>query len=1060
MRKVLLLTTAFVMALSLSLQAQERTVSGAVTSDEDGSGLPGVSVLLKGTSIGVVTDIDGNYKISVPSEGGTLVYSYIGMVSQEVEIGSRTTIDVAMSSDVQQLSEVVVTAFGITREKASLGYAVSQVSSDLVENRPEADIGRILRGKAPGVNINQTSGLAGTGTNIIIRGFSTITGNNQPLFIVDGVPFDGSTNTDRGFTTGGATASSRFLDLDPNNISDVSILKGLSATVLYGEAGKNGVILITTKTGSGGRSAKGTEVTFSQGLSFTEVANIPKYQNTYGNGFSGNFGWFFSNWGPSFDTRGSNGIAADGTIDHPYDQGQYNDDFPEFIGVRYPYQPYESVENFFRTGKVYNTSVGMKKNVGDNSVISFNYSLMNDRGFIPEDKNTYERHNFSLGGQTKLDNGFSVNYSFNMVNSDRVAPPAAAGYGSNPSSVSLFANLVYTPRSIDLLNLPYQSPIDGSQVYYRRGSAIANPLWVLNNNSDYENVNRYWAAINAQYEINDWLSVQWRGSVDTYNFKSWREVNKGGAQIVDGQMSTSNRRNKIDDHFATLNFTKDVGSDVSISGRIGGNIRRVFFERVTVNSTEQFVFDLFNHSNFRVHDGTSFLQENITNGVLGDVTASYGDWLYATVSARNDWTSTLEKENNSQFYPSASVSAIITDAVPSLSNNDVLNFLKIRAGYGTSAGFPSPYSTRNTLNTDIERTQTINGTSVPINSVSNRLGNPNLVPERISELEFGVEARIFDKLGIDFTYYDRQSDDLIVDLNLDPATGYTVTRSNGAAVENTGVELGVNITPVQTNDFSWTINANYTRNRNVVVSIPEGIDQFAFSGFTNLGNFAEPGKPYGIMKGSTFSKDPDGNLIVGSTGSYIEDNTLRDIGDPNPNWLGNVSNTLSWKGLTFSMLWTYQDGGDIYSVTTRTMYARGNTIDTDVDRFIPVVLPGVKLDENGNYVPNDIQTYLGDAGFDGYFGADEGSIFDGTRIRLQEASLSYTVPNSILSKTPFGSANVTFFGQNLFYKAPNFPEGINYDPDVLSLGVGNGQGFEYITGPTVRKYGVTLNATF
>lgn len=297
-------------------------------------------------------------------------------------------------------------------------------------------------------------------------------------------------------------------------------------------------------------------------------------------------------------------------------------------------------------------------------------------------------------------------------------------------------------------------------------------------------------------------------------------------------------------------------------------------------------------------------------------------------------------------------------------------------------------------------------------------------------------------------------------MSLDPSTGYTVTRANGASVTNKGIELGLNLTPVQTNDFTWNINANYTRNRSEVISIPEGVDQIVFSGFTNLGNFAVPGEPYGIMKGSTYERDDDGNLVVGANGEYIASNGLNTIGDPNADWTGNVTNTLSWKGISFSMLWSYVAGGDVYSVTTATMLARGNTVDTDVDRFLPVILDGVKLDENGNYVPNDIQGYLGDYAFGAYFGADEGTIFDGSRLRLQEVSLSYTIPNSILSKTPFGSANVSFFGQNLWFKSFNFPEGVNYDADVLSLGVGNGQGFEYITGPTVRKYGFTLSATF
>ncbi len=324
----------------------QRTVTGTVT-DVNGEPLIGASILVKGTSTGTVTDLDGSFSLEVPEGANTLVVSYTGYATKEVELGASNVVDIQLEPYAEELSEVVVTGLGIRREKKALGYGVSTISTELVTNRPQADIGRILRGKATGVDITQTSGLVGSGTNIIIRGYSSITGSNQPLFIVDGVPFDASTNSDRNFVQGGATASSRFLDLDPNNIAEISILKGLSATVLYGEAGRNGVILITTKNGQGLGADEGFEITLNQTVHFTQIANLPRYQNTYGNGFSGNFGWFFSNWGPAFTVRGSNGIAEDGTIEHPYDQPQYWDDFPEFRGVRYPYKPYPSVENFF-----------------------------------------------------------------------------------------------------------------------------------------------------------------------------------------------------------------------------------------------------------------------------------------------------------------------------------------------------------------------------------------------------------------------------------------------------------------------------------------------------------------------------------------------------------------------------------------------------------------------------------------------------------------------------------------------------------------------------------------
>jgi TonB-linked SusC/RagA family outer membrane protein len=1043
MKRILLLSISFLFVLG-SAWAQ-RTVSGRVTSDSDGSGIPGVNVILKGTTTGTTSDLDGNYRVSVPEEGGTLVFSFIGLATQEVEIGARSVVDVAMSEDVETLSEVVVTALGFSREKKALGYGVTTISNAAVENRQQADIGRILRGKAPGVDIAQTSGMTGTGTNIIVRGYSSISGSNQPLFVIDGVPFNTDTNADQNFATGGSTASSRFLDLDPNNIAEISILKGLSATVLYGEAGRNGVILVTTKTGRGGSSTQDMDVRFSQDFAWQQVANLPDYQDTYGNGFSGNFGWFFSNWGPAFDVRGSNGIDENGQVVHPYDQPQYNDDFPEFAGQRYDYRPYQSVENFFQTGLRSNTSVGFDKNLGSGSSVSFNYSYLDDAGFIPENKNRFQKHNFSFGGTTELNNGIKINTSVNYVDSDLLRPPASIGYGSNPVGASLFANLIYTPRSIDLLNLPYQSPLDGSMVYYRRGSAIDNPRWVLNNAFDTETVRRYFGAVNVSYSITDWLLFTYRIGLDQYTQNSRRQINKGGSQVLDGQLVTVNRLNTINDQVYNLAVNRNITEDISFDALVGLNVRRETRDQTFATSQEQFIFNLFNHGNFINHQNFQFVQEENTIGAYMTASFGYRDFVYLNFQGRNDWTSTLEEENRSIFYPSGSVSFVPTDAIPSLSNN-VLDFLKLRLGYGTSAGYPNPYQTRNFLGSATRVFLDPGGTAMNINTVSDRLGNPNLAPELHTELEFGLEARLLDsRIGVDMNLYNKQSRDLIIARELDPAAGFTQTTINSAEIENKGIELGINLNPVR-NPVNVSLDLNFTRNVNKVISIADGIDQLPIPVANPLTGQAEvvttagaanwviPGEWYGVIQGIPFVRDEgSGELLVSGIGDYQPEQDIDVIGNPNPDWMGNAGITLSWKGLSAYAQFQYTAGGDIYSFTAGTMLARGNTVDTDVDRFLPVILPGVKQDADGNIVPNDIQGYLGDYAFNAYFFADEGLIFDGTVIRLREASLSYDLPKSLLENTPLGLVTVRLTGQNLWFKAPNFPEGVNYDPEVLKI---------------------------
>ena len=1054
-------------SFTVSLALAQRAISGVVT-DEDGIPLIGASILVKGTTSGTVTDIDGNFSLDVPTPAEFLLVSYTGYSTLEYPVNDLTSVvDIQLKESASQLNEVVVTALGIRKEKKALGYSVATIGSSQVENRVESDVGRILRGKAAGVDITQTSGIAGSGTNIIIRGYSSINGSNQPLFVVDGVPFNSSTNSDGGAQGGGATASSRFLDLDPNNIAEVNVLKGLSATVLYGEQGANGVILVTTKNGQGGAQAnEGFEVSVTQGVARTQVANLPDYQDTYGNGFSGNFGWFFSNWGPAFNNPdpanfGNDfyGISDNGfaLITHPYDQDGLADAFPEFQGAQYEYRPYDNVEDFFQTGTVLNTNVSVDRNFGNGISFNANYSYLDDTGFTPN--NFYTKHNAGLGGKINLDNGLRIQATLNIVNSDRQNPPAAFNYGSNPTAgdPSIFANLLYTPRSIDLTNLPFQNPITGEQVYYRRGSAIQNPLWGVNNLFDQEVINRYFGNVGLQYDVTDWLTAQYRIGLDTYTQENRRAVNRGGSQIPDGLLRTTNRRNTIVDHLVNLSFDTNVGSDLNLSGVVGYNERVDKFDRTDIFSTEQFIFGLLDQDNFIEHQSFGTIIDEAYRGVYGSLTAGYSSFLYLTASGRNDWSSTLEKDNRSIFYPSLSLSFVPTEAIPALQNSNTFNYLKLRVGYGSSARFPDPYTTRAILGAATNVSQTPGGTTLNVNSVSNRLGNRNLEPELVSEIELGVEGRLFDnRIGIDVSFYEKNSSDLLIELPLDPSTGYTFTQVNAAELFNRGVEAQLNFIPFR-GDFTWDATFNFTRNINEIVSLTDGVEQVGIDNpFSNLGNFAVPGEPFGLIQGTAFERNEDGELLVNTAGAYITGNDLVPIGDPNPNYTVNWLNTISYKGLSFYFQWQYTDGGDIYSYTAATMLARGLTTDTDFDRFLPLILPAVDADGS----PNTIQGYAGDYFFDAYFGADEGRIFDGTVVRLREVALSYALPVSLLEKLPFGSISLRLSGENLFYNAPNFPEGVNFDPEVLSLGVGNGRGFDFLTGPTAKKFGANLTLTF
>lgn len=1076
MRKALLFVIAlFTMALTFEVSAQQRVITGKVISDEDGMGLPGASVLVKGTTVGTTTDLDGNYSISVPAGSNVLIFSFVGLKTQEETIGNRSVINVTLSLDAAQLSEVVVTAIGIEKEKKALGYAVSTVGEELIQNRPEADVSRVLQGKVAGVNITATNGLSGSGTNIIIRGYSSATGSNQPLFIVDGVPFNTNTNATNGFTSGGATTSSRFLDIDPNNIENVSVLKGLSATVLYGDQGRNGVILITTKSGANKRKA--AEVTINQSVFGNQAASLPSYGQIYGNGFQQQPGLFFSNYGPRMDIglTTTHPIASSGLA-------SVRNAFPEFFvpnadgtpsttPIRYDFKAYEDVSTaFFRTGIVSNTSVQVA-GASDKTGYSASFGYTNDQGFLPG--NDLKKYNFGLGINSAITDKLSVNSSFTFAITDLLSPPVNAAYGSGPDGgiPSAFANTLYVPRSYDLKNLPYTNPVDGSNVHYRSNNDQLNPYWLTENYVNSSNVNRFFNSTSLNYDINDNFSVTYRIGLDTYSENRENRYNKGGGGgvstlINSGYYKSVFVRNTIWNQDLVVNYRTELSDKIGFSALLGGNSRYDVYQQDGLVSTGQLAFGLFRHSNFLQAasrdplngSNLNFTEEERRMGVYANVTLDYDDYLFLNLSARNDWTSTVEKDNRRILYPGASVSFLPSQAFNW--NSSTVNDLKLRFGYGTSAGFPRPYSTRNVLAQNARAFQSVAGTLFQSQSVSNTLGNPNLKPELHEEFEFGIESTMFNnKLRFDLSLYQKNTRNLITNAPIDPATGFTSTAINIGRIRNRGIEFQGTVTPIsRPSGFTWESVVNFTLYRTVTMELGEGLDEIVVAGFTNLGNFAIPGKPFNIIKGTGFARDEQtGQPVVLPSGDYQTAAELVELGDPNPRWTGSWINTFRYKGFFVNAMLEYRHKGVIFSNTVTATLARGVTKDPVVDRELTFILPGVKQDGT----PNDIQVTASNYFFNQYHtGADESNVFDGSAIRLRELSLGYDIPSSITSRTPFKRASIALSATNLWFRALNFPPNMNFDPDVLGLGVGNGLGFDFVTGPSSRRFGGTVTLAF
>ena len=769
-----------VFLLSAQVAMAQKAITGVV-SDSDGIPLPGATILVQGTTTGVTTDFDGNFSINV-SEGQSLEFSFVGYETAVVTVGAGNVINITLSLGTQ-LEEVIVTSLGITREKRALGYAVSEVDESQIEQRASGDVARVLAGKASGVQVTNQGGISGSGTSVMIRGMSTFSSSNQPLFVVDGVPFQSDTNAMGGFTSGN-NGSSRFLDLDPNNIESVNVLKGLAASTLYGSQGRNGVILITTKAGStaSGARANKNEITVNTSYFVNELAMKPDYQNQYGNGFNQNFGWYYSNWGPSFDKEGPagwgkqsqiNGTVSGqpGYLKHPYNSNLnarfLARDLLPLLGLSmdslWEWKPYDSVGDLFQPGDIINTNINFRGRSDDGKFsYNVNYGNLDDKGFTPG--NTLRRNTLSVGGRAVLSNKFTVSGTMNYTNTVFKSPPIAAAYSSGASDSSLYGNVFYTPRSVGIGDLPYAHPITGASIYYRSSNGIQHPLWTVNNTGDGQNVQRVYGGASVQYDISDNLNVKYRYGYDVYSEDNTSYQNKGGQ---DGSLETqsgmyekwNNTSSRID-HQVSLNGDFELDSDWDLTFNVGATSNARNYDRNGARSTGQNVFNVLRHYNFNSQEEIEYLSRRNVTGVYGQAALDYQDYLYFTLASRTDWVSNLSEENRSITYPSASVSFVPSSILDF--GNLPIDFLKLRASYGTSATYPGGYPIASVLSLNTKDFK-VDGVDVITNTTGSSLGNTGLKPELLAELEFGLEANLFDnRASAEISYFTRTTNDLII----------------------------------------------------------------------------------------------------------------------------------------------------------------------------------------------------------------------------------------------------------------------------------------------------------
>ena len=872
--------------------AQDRRITGKVTSAEDGNTLPGVNVIIKGTTVGTVTDIDGNYTLDVPQEKNVLVYSFIGFASQEATIGNRTTVDVQLASDVTELSELVVTAVGIERESRALGYAVENVKGDEVQQVSEPDALRALQGKVPGVNITGSSSLPGSATRITIRGNSSFLGNNEPLFVVDGIPFDNSTYLAGGANSqlvGGGAVASRIADLDPNNIESMTVLKGGAAAALYGSRAANGVVLITTKSGSGRSSKKGLEVTYSTSYSIERINNLPEYQNKYGTGTGFQFQEANGSWGAPFSSA-----VSYPTIDSILIWTAWNDPaaFPELAGKMVPYRAYpDNVKDIFDTGSLFENSVTIN---GGNAKSNFTavVSRTLQDGFIPYSE--FKRTNLSLGGNTSLENGLYFGGNFSYINSFQHGP---IGGATNVGSGTAFARTLYLGRNWNLQGFPFENPITRGSVFFVNQTQADNPLWSFKYNGFDSNVDRFITSLNAGYDFTEWLNLSYKIGINNYTQRDQEYQRPGGeliggiGQIIDNDITFTELESNL-----LLTATKDLSEDFNVRAILGHNINQRTVDNQSFVGTGIVDFNIIDidNTNSVVPNGGGYEKRRLY-GVFADVTLGYRDYLYLNLTGRNDWSSTLPKDNRSFFYPAVSTSFVFTDAFDIKSN--WLTLGKIRASWSKVGNDAPPYSlvpnyfvnlSANTSNL----TATISDNDfpflgVPAATLSNSETDPNLTPEFTTEIELGLQLQLLQgRVGLDATVYDRRTTDQIASLSLPVASGFDAYFTNFGELSNRGIEIGLDLTPVQTNNgLRWNLYGSFTHNKNVVEELAPGVEEITILPLFGGGPtpVLRPGEEYGLIRGTVDARDDEGNLLIDpSNGQLIRSNESAIIGNPDP----------------------------------------------------------------------------------------------------------------------------------------------------------------------------------
>ncbi|MCV9387085.1 SusC/RagA family TonB-linked outer membrane protein [Reichenbachiella ulvae] len=1012
------------------VQAQTRTVSGTVTDSADGSPLPGVNVLVKGTSTGTVTDINGAYSVEA-SASDVLVFSFIGYASSEQTVGAKSTIDFAMSADVSELDEVVVTALGISREKKSLGYAVTEVGGDEVTEAKEANFVNSLSGKVAGLQVSQNAaGMAGS-SRVVLRGNSSLTGNNNVLYVVDGLPIDNTSNGDQADEYGnGLDLGNGVSDINPEDIESISVLKGATAAALYGSRATNGVILITTKKG---RSGKGLGVSYTSNFVMDEAAYFPELQDEYGQGYDGTIPTDINvlrtngSWGEKL--QGQNALLWTG------EEGAYSA------------QP-DNMKDFFDLGTTWTNTVAIDGG-SDAATYRLAYTNVSNKGIVPNSE--LKRNSLTLRGTAKLSSKLSADTKVTYVNQEATNRPSMSGWGDN-----VMLNLVNMPRNTSLSDLENYMNEDGS-VSVPVSAYGNNPYHTVNENGNSDTRNRVFGVASLNYNLTDWMKLMVRGGTDytAQQFKSYTASSHPFyAERLEDVLYTSQESNY--DFLVSIN--KDISSNFSVGVNLGGNIRKNK-RTVTGYVGSGYVFDgiynILNTKTKTVKETAGIYEKEVqslyASGQFGFLNAIFVDW-----TARNDWSSTLPEDNNSYFYPSISTSIVVSDLVPGLSNN-VLSMLKVRASFAQTGNDTDPYNLSSNYVVDSNPYLGLNTAHTPTT-----LNNANLKPELTNSIEGGIDAQFLGgKIGLDLTFYQSTTSDQIIPIGTATESGYSNKIINAGEVENKGFELGLTATIIDRTDFTWKSRLNLSSNETSVIELDpaNGIEVLPMAPGGGGGVFfvnATAGGGYGEIVGFGYKRNEQGQIVVDSEGLPLAADERQSFGDFNPDLLGGWSNTLTYKNISLDFLINFRQGGKIMSVTAATLDGQGNSARSLEGRDGGIIVPN-SVTEAGDPNTTSVSAQR-------YWGSSYGSrqiiedyVKDGDFIKFKELTLSYRLPNSLTDKTPFSNVKLGVMGRNLFFISREIKD---FDPEAYSYTSGNAQGIEAYALPATRSYGFNLSVNF